>query len=52
MENIYNERICKLFRSAEKERESLNHEYVGTEHLLLAILNSDAKINKYLKRHN
>lgn len=52
MENIYNERICKLFRSAEKERESLNHEYVGTEHLLLAILNSDVKINKYLKRHN
>lgn len=52
MENIYNERICKLFRSAEKERESLNHEYVGTEHLLLAILNSDAKINKYLRKHD
>lgn len=52
MENIYNEKICKLFRSAEKERESLNHEYVGTEHLLLAILNSDAKINKYLRKHD
>ena len=28
----------KLFKEAEKQRELLSHEYVGTEHLLLAIL--------------
>ena len=52
MENIYSENIIKLFKSAEKEREKLNHQYVGTEHMLLAILKSDAKINNYLKNYN
>ena len=52
MENIYNENIIKLFKSAEKEREKLNHRYVGTEHMLLAILKSDDKINNYLKNYD
>ena len=50
MKNIYDENICRLFRSAEKERERLESEYVSTEHLLLAILKYDNKVSKYLKR--
>ena len=42
--------ISSLLENAEKEREILKHPYVGSEHLLLAILksNSDAtqKLNK------
>ena len=52
MKNIYDEKICRLFRSAEKERERLESEYVSTEHLLLAILKYDNKVSKYLKRLN
>ena len=52
MKNIYDENICRLFRSAEKERERLESEYVSTEHLLLAILKYDNKVSKYLKRLN
>lgn len=52
MKNVYDENICRLFRSAEEERQRLESEYVSTEHLLLAILKYDNKVSKYLKSLN
>lgn len=44
--------ITNLFKNAEKERLDLCHPYVGTEHLLLAILKTDDSCNKTLNKHN
>ncbi len=44
--------ITSIFRSAEEERYELHHPYVGTEHLLLAILKNDEKIASYLKEYH
>ncbi len=41
--------VCNIFKKAESIKNKLNHEYVGTEHLLLAILDSDRKLAKSLK---
>ncbi|MBQ6841105.1 MAG: ATP-dependent Clp protease ATP-binding subunit [Bacilli bacterium] len=40
--------VCEVFKAAEKEREVLRHEYVGTEHLLLAILKKENNLTKKL----
>ena len=42
----YKKEIKSLFRNAEKEMMLLNHPYVGSEHLLLAILKSDWEVVK------
>ena len=39
----------KLLKEAEKEREELSHPYVGSEHLLLAILKGDSKTKEVLE---
>ena len=52
MENIYNENLCKLFRETENERKRFKSEYVGTEHLLLAILKNKCALTDYLKKYN
>ncbi|MBR4231045.1 MAG: ATP-dependent Clp protease ATP-binding subunit [Bacilli bacterium] len=44
----YDIKCLKLFKEAERQREILHHEYVGTEHLLLAILNNNPKLEKQL----
>lgn len=44
--------ISKLFKEAEKERYELKHPYVGSEHLLLAILKSKNDIVKKLNSYN
>ena len=44
----YDIKCLKLFKEAEKQRELLHHEYVGTEHLLLAILKNNPMIEKKL----
>jgi len=44
--------ISKLFKEAEKERFELKHPYVGSEHLLLAILKSKNEIVKKLNIYN
>ena len=44
--------ISKLFKEAEKERYELKHPYVGSEHLLLAILKSKDKIVQKLNSYN
>lgn len=44
--------ISKLFKTAELIRYDLRHPYVGSEHLLLAILKSDNEVSKELKKYN
>lgn len=44
--------ISNLFKSAEKERIELHHPYVGTEHLLLAILKTNDECLKILNKYN
>ena len=39
----------KLLKTAEEERKNLSHPYVGSEHLLLAILSSDSKTKEVLE---
>jgi len=41
--------ISSLLESAEQEREELKHPYVGSEHLLLAILKRDSELSHQLK---
>ena len=44
--------LSKVLKKAEKEKDSLGHPYVGTEHLLLAILSKDNYLVDKLKKHN
>lgn len=44
--------ITKLFKEAEKERFELKHPYVGSEHLLLAILKSKNEIVSKLTKYD
>ena len=52
MHNNYGMNLASIFRKAEEERFELRHPYVGTEHLLLSILNSDKEMIDYFKKHN
>ena len=52
MFNNFGINITNIFKLAEKERSELKHPYVGTEHLLLAILKSDQEMANYLKKYN
>mgnify|MGYP003206223066 FL=1 len=40
----FNEEAQTILNNAKKEMIGLGHPYIGTEHLLLAILNSDSNI--------
>ncbi len=42
----------KILKDAEKEREELSHPYVGSEHLLLAILKNKSKTQELLEDYN
>ena len=46
MFDFFNIEINKLFKQSEKEMLALNHPYVGTEHLLLALLKLSESIQK------
>ena len=48
----YNIKSLELFKKAEQERELLHHEYVGTEHLMLALLKNNDALEKKLKKYN
>lgn len=48
----YSLEVKKIFKDAEIEAQKLNQEYVGTEHLLLSILASDANVTKILEKYN
>ena len=44
--------VCEVFKEAEKQRKILHHDFVGTEHLLLAILKKDNDLVQKLKCFN
>ena len=52
MFNNFGVHVSSIFRGAEKERLELKHPYVGTEHLLLAILKLDKEMSEFLKSYN
>lgn len=45
----YGIEVAEIFKKAEKIRKSLKHPYVGSEHLLLAILSEENDVSKKLK---
>ncbi len=47
----YGIRITTLFKKAEEFKKKLKHPYVGSEHLLLAILDSDNEVSNKLKTY-
>ena len=52
MFNNYTEEARKILISAKVEMNKLNHPYVGSEHLLLAILKDDNEIKDKLMEYN
>lgn len=52
MFNNFGVHISNIFRMAEFERLELHHPYVGTEHLMLAILKEDKDMALFLKEYN
>lgn len=48
MENNYSLEISRIFKDAEVIARELNHPYVGTEHLVLSMLQSEDKIKEVL----
>lgn len=51
MFNNYGLEIALLFKEAERFHKELKHPYVGSEHLLLAILNTNNEITELLKTY-
>lgn len=51
MKNNYDMEVKKVLKCAEKEMFDLNHPYVGSEHMLLAILKLGFNSSKILNRH-
>ena len=52
MFNNFTEEARKILVKAKEEMSILKHPYVGSEHLLLAILKSDNNVSKRLKQYN
>ena len=48
----FNFEIAKIFKKAEAEMMELRHPYVGSEHLLLAILDNNDNVTKILNKNN
>ncbi len=48
----FTEEARKILINAKVEMSALKHPYVGSEHLLLAILKSNNEVTKKLKKHN
>ncbi len=51
MFNNFGVHISNIFKKAEEERYLMHHPYVGTEHLLLAILAIDKEMAEYLRNY-
>ena len=47
----YGYEVTTILKNAEKIRYQLKHPYVGTEHLLLAILKEENEVTKVFKEH-
>ena len=52
MKNCYNSETNKILKVAEKEMLSCHHPYVGTEHLLLALLSTNNRLKDILLQNN
>ena len=52
MYNNFTEEARKILMSAKEEMKELKHPYVGSEHLLLAILKDNNEISERLKDFN
>lgn len=52
MYNNYSLEVKRIFKDAEKISIDLNHPYIGTEHLLLSLINNDDKIKKTLLKYD
>ena len=52
MYNNYSLEVKRIFKDAEKIAIDLNHPYIGTEHLLLSLVNNDDKIKKILLKYD
>ena len=52
MYNNFNYEISKIFKNAENEMLDLKHPYVGSEHLLLSLLNNNDNLSKLLADNN
>ena len=52
MNNYFSEESQRIIVNAKKEMYELKHPYVGSEHLLLAILHSNLSITKVLNRYS
>lgn len=48
----YGINIAKIFKSAENYKKELKHPYVGSEHLLLAILDNENEVSNKLKSYD
>lgn len=48
----FNFEIAKIFKKAESEMQDLRHPYVGSEHLLLALLSNNDKLATILNKNN
>ncbi len=48
----YDNELIKILKMTEKEAYKLNHTYIGSEHLLLAILKSKNDISKILSKYS
>jgi ATP-dependent Clp protease ATP-binding subunit ClpC len=51
MENRITDRFRKLLRLAESEARALKHEYVGTEHLLLALVRDGSGVGAHVLKN-
>lgn len=51
MYNNYNLETSRIFKDAEKIMMSLNHGYVGTEHLFLSLLKNNEEIRNLLEKY-
>ena len=52
MYNNYSLEVKRIFKDAERIAIDLNHPYIGTEHLLLSLINNDDKIKKILLKYD
>lgn len=52
MFNRFNEEVKKIIALSKQELNKLHHPYLGSEHLMLAILKNDNKVSKILKQYN
>ena len=52
MLNNFNEEARKILLNANEEMKQLKHPYIGSEHLLLAILKGKNKVSEKLKEYN